>query len=550
MNKVYKIFNSFLFLILLAFSTLISCSVDVDVAKNNKEAETSETFADYVGTWNSCDESIVIDKSGNVSLKSKDVKGKITAEDNGFTCTFTEDGVTKTCLFTDVEEGVVSSADLDSNGKVLYFAKQTNSGSVVDLKGIWTEPNGTEVIIDSESKKICIIIEENQILGTYTQEGNVFTFKDEEGTVLGSGFVSESGNVYFNNASSDMYEIYSKKDTGDSDIIIPVKSYKITDIPEEGVWRSVAIFTYCAPDNQVSMKYGTVTNGTLAFTLDSDEQITHCILVGIGEDGDSEMPSVRTIEDVEDCFSNRSEHLDLTSGTAVFEKFVDSKEEYYGEYHEEVYEESDPSHTYTITNVSNWWGDAGAVSYAKLTSDEGNLWVEANYDSDEQTITFTTSFNFDSCIVCRFASDVVPEKIELDLYESSELYNRSVVLIMDGNNSAVFANESDNIADTNTIYFRDENSWRYNGDKKVYATLSSSQTEDTETVEMKIFNESWLCYVVDYAKYDTVSFSGNGESTVSLEMTKNKIFYRPGSSGKVGGKYKLYAYTNTTEDVD
>ena len=131
--------------------------------------------------------------------------------------------------------------------------------------------------------------------------------------------------------------------------------------------------------------------------------------------------------------------------------------------------------------------------------------------------------------------------------------------------AAVFAEETTKLADTNTVFFRDEYSWRWNspngqniekGENVVAHFSSTADPSLTLEVPMTLHHESWLSATVDYTKYDTVYFSGreSGGSAVkteSLSMDVLKIFYRVGSSGKnPSGNFKLYSYTDTTQDDD
>lgn len=221
---------------------------------------------------------------------------------------------------------------------------------------------------------------------------------------------------------------------------------------------------------------------------------------------------------------------------------------------------------YTITNVASWWGSDNAQSFVKISSATGEAYlIEGVYDSENGIVTFGTDYDFDTCVLLRFGSGVAPEDTDLSSYTNNELMNRSILLVMDENNTAVFAEEKTKLADTNTVFFRDECSWRYhsangeNEEKGEHVVAHFSSTTDpslTLDVPMTLHHEAWLSAIVDYTKYDTVYFSGresNGDSvkTESLSIDVLKIFYRVGSSGKnASGNYKLYSYTDTTQDDD
>ncbi len=221
---------------------------------------------------------------------------------------------------------------------------------------------------------------------------------------------------------------------------------------------------------------------------------------------------------------------------------------------------------YTITNVASWWGSDNAQSFVKISSDTGESYlIEGVYDSENGIVTFATDYDFDTCVLLRFGSGVTPEDTDLSSYTNNELKNRSILLVMDENNTAVFAEETTKLADTNTVFFRDESAWRYHspngqniekGENVVAHFSSTSDPSLTLEVPMTLHHEAWLSATVDYTKYDTVYFSGresNGASvkTESLSMDVLKIFYRVGSSGKnASGNYKLYSYTDTTQDDD
>jgi hypothetical protein len=241
----------------------------------------------------------------------------------------------------------------------------------------------------------------------------------------------------------------------------------------------------------------------------------------------------------------KSADMVFSSGKAVFETYKE---------------------VYTITNVASWWGSDNAQSFVKISSATGESYlIEGVYDSENGIVTFVTDYDFDTCVLLRFGSGVAPEDTDLSSYTNNELKNRSILLVMDENNTAVFAEEKTKLADTNTVFFRDEYSWRWNspngqniekGENVVAHFSSTADPSLTLEVPMTLHHEAWLSATVDYTKYDTVYFSGRDsggsvEKTESLSMDVLKIFYRVGSSGKnASGNYKLYSYTDTTQDDD
>ena len=225
--------KSFLLLITAIFFTqslILGCSTEVDseIKKMEEEKETSKTPV-FVGTWDSFDETITIDDKFTFSLETKKESGTVQDVNNGFKCVSTtkdDKGNNKTYNFTKVEADVISSSDVVT-GKTVYFVKHSDSQKDAELNGIWECDNGTEIIINAETKKICVTTENGQIWGTYTQNGNTFVIADENGNILGSGFVSASGKAYFYNEATDSFEIYTK-DAEAGAPVIPLKKFTVT----------------------------------------------------------------------------------------------------------------------------------------------------------------------------------------------------------------------------------------------------------------------------------------------------------------------------------
>ncbi|MBQ5876649.1 MAG: InlB B-repeat-containing protein [Treponema sp.] len=225
--------KSFLLLITAIFFTqslILGCSTEVDseIQKMEEDKETSKTPV-FVGTWDSFDETITIDDKFTFSLETKKESGTVQDVNNGFKCVSTtkdDKGNNKTYNFTKVEADVISSSDVVT-GKTVYFVKHSDSQKDAELNGIWECDNGTEIIINAETKKICVTTENGQIWGTYTQNGNTFVIADENGNILGSGFVSASGKAYFYNEATDSFEIYTK-DAEAGAPVIPLKKFTVT----------------------------------------------------------------------------------------------------------------------------------------------------------------------------------------------------------------------------------------------------------------------------------------------------------------------------------
>ena len=379
--------------------------------------------------------------------------------------------------------------------------------------------------------------------------------RDGEPIVLKAPSIEKTGYTFhcWEHGEAWIYADSSKEITADITLTarwekIPV-TYTISGVPTTG-WGLVEVYVYNEAEGRENGEFlGTnnhAVDGEGNITFETAKDITHCILVSFGEfDPNSEMPSYGDLEQLLNVSYTYSEDLNVTSGSAVFETYKE---------------------VYTITNVASWWGSDNAQSFVKISSDTGESYlIEGVYDSENGIVTFATDYDFDTCVLLRFGSGVAPEDTDLSSYTNNELKNRSILLVMDENNTAVFAEEETKLADTNTVFFRDECSWRYHspngqniekGENVIAHFSSTADPSLTLEVPMTLHHESWLSATVDYTKYDTVYFSGRDsggsvEKTESLSMDVLKIFYRVGSSGKnASGNYKLYSYTDTTQDDD
>ena len=317
---------------------------------------------------------------------------------------------------------------------------------------------------------------------------------------------------------------------------IPV-TYSISGVPTTG-WGLVEVYVYNEAEGRENGEFlGTnnhAVDGEGKITFETAKDITHCILVSFGDpDPNSEMPYYGDLEQLLNVSSTYSEDLDVTDGSAVFE----------------IYKE-----VYTITNVVDWYQGSNYENYIKISGDEES-WVKADYDSENKTLTFKTNEEFDTCVACGFATDTIPEELDLSTYSEGTLKKRSVILIMVDNTAEFAYDEKKNLADTNIIYFRDEKSWQHNGDKKIYAHFSSTTSAETAKVEMENINyDSWFKVAVDYEKFDTVYFTGNdssvGKKTVSCVMSKDCIFYRPTNNEISSNTFGIQACVDSVEDPD
>lgn len=376
--------------------------------------------------------------------------------------------------------------------------------------------------------------------------------RDGESIVLKAPSIEKTGYTFYRWLDGEVYKPVNSSIEITADITLTAiweKIYSISDVPTTG-WGVVEVYVYNEAEGRENGEFlGTnnhAVDGEGNITFKTAKDITHCILVSFGEfDPNSEMPSYSDLEDLLNVSSTYSADLNVTDGSAVFETYKE---------------------VYTITNVASWWGSDNAQSFVKISSDTGESYlIEGVYDSENGIVTFATDYDFDTCVLLRFGSGVAPEDTDLSSYTNNELKNRSILLVMDENNTAVFAEEETKLADTNTVFFRDECSWRYHspngqniekGENVIAHFSSTADPSLTLEVPMTLHHESWLSATVDYTKYDTVYFSGRDsggsvEKTESLSMDVLKIFYRVGSSGKnASGNYKLYSYTDTTQDDD
>lgn len=316
---------------------------------------------------------------------------------------------------------------------------------------------------------------------------------------------------------------------------IPV-TYSISGVPTTG-WGLVEVYVYNEAEGRENGDFlgnNHKVDGEGNITFETAKDITHCILVSFGDpDPNSEMPYYSDLEQLLNVSSTYSEDLDVTDGSAVFETYKE---------------------VYTITNVVDWYQGSNYENYIKISGDEES-WVKADYDSENKTLTFKTNEEFDTCVACGFATDTIPEELDLSTYSEGTLKKRSIILIMVDNTAEFAYDEKNNLADTNIIYFRDEKSWRHNGDKKIYAHFSSTTSAETEEVEMENINyDSWFKAVVDYEKFDTVYFTGNdssvGKKTESCVMSKDCIFYRPTNNEVSSNTFGIQACVDSVEDPD
>lgn len=190
--------------------------------------------SDYIGTWNSLTDELVINEDGTFSLDignndSADCAGTYVDTKTGVKASYSEkvDGtdVSKTLEFTKKESDVLVGT---INEKETYFVKSTNE--TPNLNGTWKNSDGTTTtIINNESKKIYVNDGETEIWGTIVQEDNMFILQDEESNVIGTGFVSAAGNAYIYNEATGTYEIFTRNGSAtESDSKIPSKMFTVT----------------------------------------------------------------------------------------------------------------------------------------------------------------------------------------------------------------------------------------------------------------------------------------------------------------------------------
>ncbi len=190
--------------------------------------------SDYIGTWNSLTDKLVINEEGTFSLDignddSVDCAGTYVDTKTGVKASYSKkvDGtdVSKNIEFTKQEADVLLGS---VNEKETYFVKSTNE--TPNLNGTWKNSDETTTtIINNESKKIYVEVGETKIWGTIVQVDNTFVLKDEESNVIGTGFVSAAGNAYIYNEATGTYEIFTRNGSAtESDSKIPSKMFTVT----------------------------------------------------------------------------------------------------------------------------------------------------------------------------------------------------------------------------------------------------------------------------------------------------------------------------------
>ena len=189
--------------------------------------------SDYIGTWNSLTDELVINEDGTFSLDigtdgSADCAGIYVDTKTGVKASYSEkvDGtdVSKNIEFTKKEVDVLLGS---VNEKETYFVKDSNE--TPNLNGTWTSSNGKTVIINNESKTIYVNDGETEIWGTIVQTNNMLTLQDESSNVIGIGFVSAAGNAYIYNEATGTYEIFTRNGSAtESDSKIPLKMFTVT----------------------------------------------------------------------------------------------------------------------------------------------------------------------------------------------------------------------------------------------------------------------------------------------------------------------------------
>ena len=190
--------------------------------------------SDYIGTWNSLTDKLVINEDGTFSLDignndSVDCAGTYVDTKTGVKASYSEkvDGtdVSKNIEFTKQEADVLLGS---VNEKETYFVKSTNE--TPNLNGTWKNSDGTiTTIINNESKKIYVKDGETEIWGTIVQKDNMFILQDEESNVIGTGFVSAAGKAYIYNEATGTYEIFTRNGSAtESDSRIPLKMFTVT----------------------------------------------------------------------------------------------------------------------------------------------------------------------------------------------------------------------------------------------------------------------------------------------------------------------------------
>lgn len=325
--------------------------------------------------------------------------------------------------------------------------------------------------------------------------------------------------------------------TVDANITLTARwAYSISGVPTNDIWQPEAVVAWVWNDNVETgfVVKPTFDKGTADYSFKTAEDIKYCTIFVVDL-----MPSEPVTKDaLTENATAKSADMDISSGKAVFETYKE---------------------VYTITNVGidNWYRGSEYENYIKISGDEES-WVKAEYDDVNKILTFATDKEFDTCVACGFAKDTIPEELDLSTYSEGTLKKRSVILIMVDNTAEFAYDMHRQIGDTNTVYFRDEDSFQYNGDKNIYVYFSSST--DKELSELKVAmencgNDNWFKAAVDYTKYDTVRFSGVQDGkmvyTTTLIMEKNKPYYRRYSSKpKQNGNYVLACCDNSSDDPD
>ena len=190
--------------------------------------------SDYIGTWNSLTDKLVINEEGTFSLDignddSVDCAGTYVDTKTGVKASYSEkvDGtdVSKTLEFTKKESDVLVGTIKE---KETYFVKA--STETPNLNGTWKNSDETiTTIINNESEKIYVKVGETEIWGTIDQDDNIFILQDEESNVIGTGFVSAAGNAYIYIEATGTYEIFTRNGSAtESDSKIPLKMFTVT----------------------------------------------------------------------------------------------------------------------------------------------------------------------------------------------------------------------------------------------------------------------------------------------------------------------------------
>lgn len=190
--------------------------------------------SDYIGTWNSLTDKLVINEEGTFSLDignddSVDCAGTYVDTKTGVKASYSEkvDGtdVSKNIEFTKQEADVLLGS---VNEKETYFVKA--STETPNLNGTWKNSDETiTTIINNESEKIYVKVGETEIWGTIDQDDNIFILQDEESNVIGTGFVSAAGNAYIYIEATGTYEIFTRNGSAtESDSKIPLKMFTVT----------------------------------------------------------------------------------------------------------------------------------------------------------------------------------------------------------------------------------------------------------------------------------------------------------------------------------